>query len=298
MLLRAVRWRAVSAIGLNAMRNVEHLNADWRALLRRNQAADFAALWELECAWFEEPNYRRGGWSGVYRTALRGLQEGDDSVGVFIKRQDNHIYRSLRHGFRAMPTFEREFRNIRLFQEYDIPTVEWLYFGQRMVEGHIRSILVTQELAGYLALDDERLTAVLSRTERRQLLERLAVVLRLMHSHHIQHGCLYPKHVFFKRLADGRIDVRLIDLEKARYRYFGRVAALRDISTLYRHSPHISRADKLFFFKAYRQEQTLSQASRAMLARVLRRKMKTGANIVSVPAGEVMKSPDTREENA
>lgn len=283
------------------MRNIEHLNEDWRAVLRQNQVADFEALWTLDCAWFEEPNYRRGGWSGVYRTTLRGLQEEDGrSVGVFIKRQENHIYRSLRHGFRAMPTFEREFHNIQLFQEYAIPTVEWFYFGQRMVSGQMRSILVTRELAGYQALDDERLIAVLSRAERRQLLERLAAVLHLMHSHHIQHGCLYPKHIFFKRLDDGRLDVRLIDLEKAKYRYFGRVAALRDISTLYRHSPHISRADKLFFFKAYRQEKTLSQTSRMMLGRVVRRKMKTDrvpdiASASAARSGEV--ASDIQKEN-
>lgn len=255
------------------MRNIEHICAAWRELLVYNGITHFEDFWQIDAPWFEEPNYRRGGWSGVVNMTLR--TPGGDDIGIFIKRQENHIYRGLRHGFRAMPTFAREYHNIQLFQKHSIPTVEWLYFGQRMVDGCMRAILVTRQLEGYQPLDAEH-SLQLSRIERKQLMESLAVALHIMHLNHVQHSCLYPKHIFFKRLADGQMCIRFIDLEKARWRWFEYIAALRDISTMHRHSPHIRRADKLLFFKAYCHEKLLSHDSKVMLTSLLQRKVKSG----------------------
>ncbi|MDZ4099655.1 MAG: lipopolysaccharide kinase InaA family protein, partial [Methylophilaceae bacterium] len=126
---------------------MEYISEHWRNMLTQNQADNFEALWRLEQdKWFEAPNHRRGGWSGVCKTTLT-LPEGGE-VGVFIKRQENHFYRSWRHLFRQRPTFEREFRNIQHYQKHEIPTVEVMYYGHRVVQGKLRAILVTRELEG------------------------------------------------------------------------------------------------------------------------------------------------------
>jgi hypothetical protein len=91
-----------------------YLNPVYEALLLHNQLADFDRLWDLQAEWFEEPNRRRGGWSGVCRLELRG--EGEQVVPVFLKRQENHRARTLRHPFKGIPTVRRELQNLLCFQ--------------------------------------------------------------------------------------------------------------------------------------------------------------------------------------
>ena len=195
------------------------------------------------------PNERRGGWSGVSRCDLE-LPEGGSS-GVFVKRQQDHVFRSLRHPVRGMLTFAREFTNLQRYRSRGIPTLEPLYFALRRVEGHRRAILVTRELSGYVPLDpwlESRDATDLHR--RRELVARVAAVAAQLHRHHLQHNCFYPKHIFIGEL-DGRVDVRIIDLEKTKWRLSKARASLRDLDTLNRHSPHWSRTDRLRFLLAY-----------------------------------------------
>ena len=81
----------------------------WRPILAHNGLSAFDALWKLEAPWFEEPNHRRGGWSGVSRCEL--ALPGDGSTGIFLKRQENHRARLWTHPVRGAPTFLREFRH-------------------------------------------------------------------------------------------------------------------------------------------------------------------------------------------
>lgn len=72
------------------MFETEYINENWRQTLQRNHAANFDALWQLQQdSWFEAPNQRRGGWSGVCKTTLT-MPDGSES-GIFIKRQENHF---------------------------------------------------------------------------------------------------------------------------------------------------------------------------------------------------------------
>lgn len=216
------------------------------------RANSFEALWELDIGWYEAPNERRGGWSGVSRCELE-LPEGG-STGVFVKRQQDHVYRSLRHPVRGMLTFAREFANLQRYRSLGIPTLEPLYFAVRKVDGHRRAILVTRELSGYASLDhcvecwqEEGFPDGL---QRRELITRVADAAASLHRHHLQHNCLYPKHVFIGEL-DGRMDVRIIDLEKTKWRLSRTRAMLRDLDTLNRHAPSWSRTDRLRFLLAY-----------------------------------------------
>lgn len=250
----------------------EYINEDWREILRHNRADTFEHIWELnQEGWFEPPNERRGGWSGVVRHTLALPQGGE--VGIFIKRQENHVYRSWLNLFRPVATFEREFRNLQRCRELEIPTLEPVYFGQKMVNGKLRAILATRELAGYQPFDAACYNPIskLDRSRRNKLFQNVAGALRHMHERHIQYNCLYLKHVFIKENADGSVDVRLIDLEKAKWRPFKRLIAIRDLYSLHRRAEGWSNTDRLRLFLAYRQEQSLSEESRKILAAILRR---------------------------
>lgn len=254
---------------------MDYVNADWRDVLNANHLDTFEKLWPVaKDAWFEPPNYARGGWSGVTRQMLV-LPDGS-SVGIFVKRQEDHVYRSWRHFFHATATLEREFRNCQSFRERGIPSIEPIYFAERKVDGKMRAILVTLELTGYRSLDSVEYRPInnLSRSERNQLIASVAGIIRKMHAHHFQHTCLYPKHVFVKRNPDASIEACFIDLEKTRYLPFQRWIILRDLDSLRRHADGWSRTDCLRFFLSYQQEKQLSQASKNLLAAILGKRKK------------------------
>lgn len=225
----------------------------WRPILEQSGFADFDALWNVEAGWFEPPNQRRGGWSGVTRLELT---RPDGSVcAVFLKRQENHGTFSWRHPFKGIPTFLREFRKIEHYQSCGVPALEPVYFAMRRTpEGH-RAILVTAELTGYESMEN-RVTRWLkngapSSAVRREHLQAAADLLRAMHAHGIQHNCFFPKHVFTRRRADGKVEARVIDLEKSRWRPSRTICASRDLYSLIRQSLCWSRTDRLWFFKRY-----------------------------------------------
>lgn len=244
---------------------------DARAVLARHQLANFDALWTLDAGWFEEPNKRRGGWSGVSRYRI------GNSQGLFIKRQENHFYRTWSNFFIPALTFEREFRNLLKFQKLGIPTLDLVYFGRRKNKGDSQAILVTRELEGYIPLDNAMLQASLKNDGRlrKLVISKVADVVRNMHHKHMQHNCLYPKHLFVRE--GGELDVRFIDLEKAKWRPFRRLIAIRDFGTLYRHTEGWRRTDQLRLFLAYRQETRLGRESRKILEAILGRRKKTGS---------------------
>lgn len=231
----------------------DFINEKWRPILAHNGLSDFDALWKLEAQWFEEPNYRRGGWSGVARCEL-ALPEGGTCV-IFLKRQENHVARLWNYPIKGAPTFLREFQHIMHYRDCGIPTLEPVYFGMRKVGGDHRAILISEELAGFVSVED-RVQRWLkegapTRPVRQRIMQAVANVLRDMHAHGIQHNCFFPKHVFTRINQDGSVDVRVIDLEKSRWRPFRIFCTIRDLYTLNHHSWCWSRSDRLRFLQAY-----------------------------------------------
>lgn len=231
----------------------DFLSDAWRPILAHNQLTDFEALWQLEAGWFEAPNQRRGGWSGVSRHELRHPEGG--TRAIFIKRQENHKIFSWRHPLTGVPTFLKEFRNIMHYRRHDIATLEPVYFAMRRTASGHRAILVTAELAGFAPLTEYVASAAagkaLSPETRRHLVEAVARLARRMHASHIQHNCFYPKHVFARLSAENGVETRVIDLEKSRWRPFSLLATLRDLDTLNRHAPDWRRTERLRFLKTY-----------------------------------------------
>jgi hypothetical protein len=246
-----------------------------RPILAAAGLDSFEALWALETPWFEPPNRRRGGWSGVARI---GLADGEGSrQGFFLKRQENHTRWSPAHPVRGEPTFAAEMRNILGLRRSGVPTLEPVFFAQRRMEGHWRVVLVTRELGGYRPLDaftKEWQAAGWSQTRmlRRQVLAVAAPAIRRMHLAGFQHRALHPKHVFVKTDQAGRVGVCLIDLEKMRRRPFSFRNALRDLDSLNRRSPHWSRTDRLRFLKRYLGTERLDWRGRLLWRLLVRRR--------------------------
>lgn len=238
----------------------DYINERWRPILAHNGLSGFDALWALKAEWFEEPNHRRGGWSGVSRCELK-LPEGG-TCAIFLKRQENHKARVWSHPVFGAPTFLREFQHIMRYRANGVATLEPVYFGMRKVGKDDRAILITEELTGFVSMED-RVQRWLKegappRAVRLKILKAVAGLLRGMHAHGIQHNCFFPKHVFTRTNADGSVEARVIDLEKSRWRPSKTVCARRDLYTLNHHSYCWSRSDRLWFFKEYLQVKELT----------------------------------------
>jgi len=239
---------------------------NWQEILRYNYLDSFDAIWQLQADWFEPPNQRRGGWSGVVRIELKLPDGGVEAV--FVKRQENHTRRTVRHPLWGEPTITSEIRNILALQEAGVPTLEPAYYGQRKVDGKRRAVLATCELQGFRSLSqviqawDESGWGD-SVKERRELIKISAKTVRRMHSNRLVHNALHPKHLFVRFSETGQPDVRLIDLEKMRRTITPTRAARRDLDSLNRRSMLWSRTDRLRFLKAYLETGDLSREGRS-----------------------------------
>lgn len=205
--------------------------------------AQFDQLWRAKHRWYEAPNYRRGGWSGVSQI---DLETGQGKVPVYLKLQYRHSYRSWDTFFRKQPTALREYRNICRLHEKGIATVDLVVFGVR----EDTAILGTRALTDYQALDNLDWNA-LSLHQRRALIRTIAESVSKLHAHHYQHGCLYPKHIFVRHCQD-HWQVKFIDLEKMKRRWRRKAAMSQDLGTLYRRSQALfNLRDQLTFLQAY-----------------------------------------------
>jgi hypothetical protein len=214
-------------------------NNETEQLFKQNGLSQFEQIWTLDHEWFEPPNYRRNGWSGVIKYPLKDLS--GQTQDVFIKRQENHNCKSLFHPIRGVPTFRREYLNINRLNKKNIPTLTDLYYGERIHNNHHQSILITRSLDGYESFEDffqpdrqvpEALTA--------EIMQLTGKITRLLHNARFRHGSLYPKH-FFILNSDNQVDVRIIDLEKLKWYPLKRWIRFNDISRIIRHRAPLSK---------------------------------------------------------
>lgn len=260
----------------------EYIASEWKSILQFNALGSFDEIWDLEAGWFEEPNERRGGWSGVSKIKLKTKESG--TVGVFLKRQENHNTKSWEHPIRGIPTVYKEFKNILRLLKKDVPTVEPIYFSYRFVNGSCHAILMSKELEGFESLD----TAVYARdgelmqdsVQREQVMFAVAKAMRNMHEHHFRHNCLYSKHVFVRSVED-EWGVKFIDLERSCWNLFKQNASLRDLYTFARRITGWGRKDRLRFFQMYMQEKKLSPKSKLFWRKIDRKIKRRGTALQS-----------------
>lgn len=230
----------------------EYVAEGWKECLAQEGLNHFEDWWEREAGWFEPPNHRRGGWSGVSRLEWKG-KDGSRHT-VFLKRQENHVTRTWKHPWKGIPTLTREMKNIVALKNAGVKALVPVFFGVKTVDGAQRAVLVTESLEGFAPLDVFQQSGLDARRQS-DLIRQIAGEVRKLHLNCFQHGCLYPKHIFVKDHGDG-FDVRLIDLEKLRRPWRCRVAQIRDLDTLNRHSKGWTLKDRWIFLNAYLGEAT------------------------------------------
>lgn len=250
-----------------------------KTVFQDNQLSGFDALWTLDAPWFEPPNERRDGISGVVTWNILG--PNGENWPIFIKRQQNHNTRTLAHPIKGVPTFYREQKNISRLIEIGVPTLDILYYGEQATPEGTKAILVSRALEDYVSLEDW-FDSPVKKDELMvsTVLKRVVDAIKPMHQHGIRHGCLYGKHVFLKFFSDDvkseegkpEVDVRLIDLEKAHFSFFKNNSVLKDLSQLIRYSGPAfqSQASHLLslYFGAEKQQLWLSRLAKHMRKRL------------------------------
>lgn len=192
-----------------------------------NQSFDY--WWTKEGTWFEEPNQRRGGFSGVLTTV------NDKNELLFIKRQEAHIFRSIRYPFSA-PTILREYHAYLALDKINIKTPELVYCGRQAK----KAILVTKALTGFISLEqwlnERAASGNIDTSASLQIMESIGHTLAQMHKHRLQHNCLHSKHFFICIHNASTPEIALLDLEKMRKRLSVKQAASHDMLHLKKHT--------------------------------------------------------------
>lgn len=233
----------------------DFIHPDWIDIFKANHLSTFNELWEKEAPWFEPPNKRRGGWSGVSRIVLQDLA-GNDCV-FFLKRQENHLYKPLRNLIKGAPTFRREMKNIQRFIKHGIPIPTPVFYAERTVNHKIRAILITASIAPeYRSLEewlvDWDTHGFPPKKDYDHIIETVAKAISKMHRHYIKHGALVTKHLFLKYELNQPAAVRFIDLEKTRYWFLPYNGSENDLKAFGRSAlPYVSKTNVLQFYKAY-----------------------------------------------
>lgn len=219
-----------------------HFQAFW------GQRDLFETLWTLPRNWFEPPNERRGGISGVVKHTLTNT--AGKSWQTFIKFQSGAVYRSRRFPWCHQPTYRREKDFLIAMQKYGVNIPDLLYYGEHGLD----AILITSSLERYQDLDETlaKLGTGLEFAQKRQaIITKLSENLLSLHRQKLRHGCLYPKHILVSPVDQPQTDVRFIDIEKSRRYWLARAAMVKDLDQLCRHSEQLTADEKKQIFSAY-----------------------------------------------
>ena len=172
----------------------QFIDPAFASALAQHGLDQFDALWSREIEWFEAPNHRRGGWSGVGRLVLTSedvqAKDGQPLV-LFVKKQENHGRRSWRHPFSGEPTFRREFLRLQTLARAGVLAPRVAVYAESMVSGQQRAILVTENLTDFV--DFEGLLAQWpqwSRQDKIHTLRRVAEEIRRFHVLGLVHRAL------------------------------------------------------------------------------------------------------------
>jgi hypothetical protein len=243
----------------------------YQQIFAKHQLDGFNQLWNKSIDWFEEPNHRRGGWSGVGKLLL---QTKGDELSIFVKKQQNHGRLTLLHPFKGEPTFRREFKRLRFLETFHIKAPKVVFYGEQVIDGKACAMLATEALLGFEPLDvvtqNWQKASQSTRQQKKRLLATIALSLRGFHQTGLVHRALYPKHIFIKN-GGTQPEVALIDLEKARFSPFFLYRTYFDLSALNRHAEYWTRSERLFFFLQYFQAKRLNNRLKLIYKLILKR---------------------------
>lgn len=260
----------------------DFINQTWLPILKANNLDTFEKLWKIEAEWFEPPNKRRGGWSGVSRLELDNPAGG--KVVIFLKRQENHIYKPLRNMIKGAPTFRREMKNIKRFMKHNIPIPEPVFYAERTVNKQIRAILITASIApDYTSIEEWikkwDVEGYPPKTERDEVVKKVAEAISHMHKHYFKHGALVSKHVFMKYKPNQSPSIRFIDLEKTRYWILPFNGVEGDLKAFAKSIlPSIKNRDMYKFYKYYIGADRLTKSNTKLMKYLAQRLVRKDIN--------------------
>jgi tRNA A-37 threonylcarbamoyl transferase component Bud32 len=246
------------------------ISPDFADVLAHNQLNTFAQLWAKNITWFEQPNQRRGGWSGVGRLQL--VNSNRKSQTFYLKKQQNHGRRTWQNPIAGEPTFRREFVNLQLLAAHHFAAPQVAFYAEATENGQQCAVLMTAELVDFkdlAELSDTWLPSA-SRAQKAQLIKKIANEIKRFHSFGLVHRALYPKHIFIKNV-DANPEIALIDLEKVRKNTNANTCAVFDLAAFNRHSVGWRNTQRLAFLKQYLQAKKLDAAGKKLARNILQR---------------------------
>ena len=241
-------------------------------LLNETGLLDIESVSQREFDWFEEPNRRRGGWSGVSRIELNPEAPEAERRAVFLKIQQNHFYVAPNTCFLKRLTFEREFAAIQALRPHSEAIPQVVMFAKWQENGNRGSILVTEALDTWIPLRPWLLGELDQPAPDKETLHRafdaIAKTARSINQAGWIHMCFSAKHIFVKEQSDSTFSVRVVDLEKTRKRVGLDRRTLKDCSHFMRHTPNLTDPDKTYFLKAYFNTGSFNSAQKALISKM------------------------------
>ncbi|MGB0743780.1 MAG: lipopolysaccharide kinase InaA family protein [Opitutales bacterium] len=248
------------------------IHPDWEESFRAAGLLDLKSVSKRKFDWFEAPNKRRGGWSGVTRIVLNPEEPQEKQKAVFLKIQQNHFYIAPNTFFTKRLTFERENAAMMELQPHCPAVPEVLHFANWIEGGNRFAILITEALDDWLQLHDWQMNrTTLPKPDKATLhkaLEAIAATSRQINEAGWVHMCFSAKHLFIKPNADGTMRVKTIDLEKTRKRIGPWRRTIKDCSHLLRYTPNLDDEDKLHYLRCYFQTTEFSSLQLKLIRRM------------------------------
>lgn len=218
-------------------------------------------------------------WAGqgkaISSDAISEVRRADlNGRGYFIKS-----YRQPGKGWRRWLGRSRcraEWENLLLFRRWGLPTPELIAYGERWIDTDYQGLLVTAELVGTAGLDNlaEHLHQP---TWRQAIFEQLSHSLAVMHRHGFAHGDLNWRNVLVTTAKQPQI--YFIDCPGGRFWPWPLRAQkiAKDLWLLDKLGrQHLSRTQRLDFYKRYRGIQRLDAADKRLLRSIVNKANKSG----------------------
>lgn len=219
-----------------------------------------------------------------WRLDLAG--EGGRSRRVYLKK---HHVRTLASRLRARmggepgPTAGRvEAENVRRLTAEGIDVMRLVAYGQKLRgDGLVESFVITEDLAGYLPLQEflrvrfpPRSAAVPATRDPdlERLILEVAEVARRFHEAGYNHRDLYCCHFYIREPVRGQFEIRLIDLQRVQHRTrFRRRWLVKDLAQLAWSAPpdRIGCTHRLLFMRHYLGVRKLRARDKRLIRQVM-----------------------------
>lgn len=248
------------------------VSTQWETKLKKAGLLDLEAVANRQFDWFEPPNHRRGGWSGVSRITLDPEMPTEDQTTVFLKIQQNHWFRAPHTFFRRQLTFVRELEAMMQITPIISFMPEILLFGQWTTGPDAGAVIITKALDGWIPLSDwlqgKNNLVPPDQDTLLRVLKAIASTSRKLNDAGWVHLSFYAKHVFVRPNKDAAYDVCLIDYEKCRRHVFPGYRYIKDCSQFMRRTPLMTDDNKRNYLKFYFQTDTFTPAHRRLIKKM------------------------------